>query len=103
MVFREIQGGGHMDNIAARAVALGEALEPAFKTYAAQIIKNAKAMEKVFWDSGVRLLTGGTSNHILLADVFGSLGITGQEAETLLDHAGITLKKNSIADDTRKP
>jgi len=103
MVFPGLQGGPHMNNIAAKAVAFGEALSPSFKTYASQILKNAKAMEKVFLGSGIRLLTGGTSNHLLLADVFGSLGITGQEAETLLDKVGITLNKNSIADDTRKP
>src|SRR3989344_638715 len=103
MVFPGLQGGPHMNNIAAKAVAFGEALQPAFQTYAAQIIKNSKAMEKVFFDNGIRLLTGGTSNHLLLADVFGSLGIGGQEAETLLDRVGITLNKNSIADDTRKP
>ncbi|MDR3571829.1 MAG: serine hydroxymethyltransferase [Candidatus Pacebacteria bacterium] len=102
-VFPGLQGGPHMNNIAAKAVAFGEALSPSFKTYAAQILKNAKAMEKVFLDNNIRLLTGGTSNHLLLADVFGSLGISGQEAETLLDRVGITLNKNSIADDTRKP
>ena len=103
MVFPGLQGGPHMNNIAAKAVAFGEALEPAFQKYAVQILKNAKAMEKVFLDNKIRLLTGGTSNHLLLADVFGSLGIAGQEAETLLDPVGITLNKNSIADDTRKP
>lgn len=102
-VFPGLQGGPHMNNIAAKAVAFGEALSPSFKTYAAQIIKNAKAMEGVFLANDIRLLTGGTSNHLLLADVFGSLGISGQEAETLLDSVGITLNKNSIADDTRKP
>lgn len=103
MVFPGLQGGPHMNNIAAKAVAFGEALSPSFKTYAVQILKNAKAMEKVFLANDIRLLTGGTSNHLLLADVFGSLKVTGQEAETLLDRAGITLNKNSIADDTRKP
>ena len=103
MVFPGLQGGPHMNNIAAKAVAFGEALSPSFKTYAAQILKNAKAMEKVFLDSGIRLLTGGTSNHLLLADVFGSLELTGKEAETLLDRVGITLNKNSIADDKRGP
>ncbi|MSU73579.1 serine hydroxymethyltransferase [Candidatus Kaiserbacteria bacterium] len=102
-IFPGLQGGPLMNTIAAKAVCFGEALQPAFKEYAAQILKNAKAMEKVFLDNGIRLLTGGTSNHLLLADVFGSLGITGQEAETLLDRVGITLNKNSIADDTRKP
>lgn len=102
-VFPGLQGGPHMNNIAAKAVAFGEALSPSFKTYAAQILKNAKAMENVFLSNDIRLLTGGTSNHLLLADVFGSLGISGQEAETLLDRVGVTLNKNSIADDTRKP
>jgi len=102
-VFPGLQGGPHMNNIAAKAVAFGEALQPAFQTYAAQILKNAKAMETVFKENNIRLLTGGTSNHLLLADVFGSLGIGGQEAEVLLDRVGITLNKNSIADDTRKP
>ncbi len=102
-VFPGLQGGPLMHVIAAKAVAFGEALNPKFKDYAAQILKNAKAMEEVFRASGVRMLAGGTSNHLILADVFGSLGVTGQEAETLLDRVGITLNKNSIADDTRKP
>lgn len=100
-VFPGMQGGPHMHIIAAKAVAFGEALQPAFKTYAAQILTNAKAMEKVFKDEGVRLLCGGTDNHLLVADVFGSLGVTGQEAETVLDEVGITLNKNMIADDPR--
>lgn len=100
-VFPGMQGGPHMHIIAAKGVAFGEALTPEFKLYAAQILKNAKAMEKVFKDEGVRLLCGGTDNHLLLADVYGSLGITGQEAETVLDEVGITLNKNMIADETR--
>ncbi len=100
-VFPGMQGGPHMHIIAAKAVAFGEALTPAFKVYAAQILKNAKAMEAVFKADGVRLLCGGTDNHLLVADVFGSLGVTGQEAETVLDEVGITLNKNMIADDTR--
>ncbi len=103
MVFPGLQGGPHMNNIAAKAVAFGEALKPSFRTYAKQVLKNAKAMEKVFLKNNIRLITGGTSNHLILADVFGSLGITGHEAETLLDSVGITLNKNAIADDTRKP
>ena len=102
-VFPGLQGGPHMNNIAAKAVAFNEALQPSFKTYAAQILKNAKAMEAVFQAGGVRMLTGGTSNHLILADVFGSLGISGKEAEEVLDRVGITLNKNAIADDTRKP
>jgi glycine hydroxymethyltransferase len=100
-VFPGLQGGPHMNNIAAKAVAFGEALTPAFKEYAAQILRNAKAMEAVFKTSGIRMLGGGTSNHLILADVFGSLGVTGQEAETALDAIGITLNKNMIAGETR--
>lgn len=100
-VFPGLQGGPHMDQVAAKAVAFGEALTPAFKEYAQQILKNAKAMEEVFRRENVRMLGGGTSNHLILADVFGSLGVTGKEAETVLDEVGITLNKNMIADDTR--
>lgn len=100
-VFPGLQGGPHMNGVAAKAVAFGEALKPEFKTYCEQILKNAKAMEAVFKKEGVRLLCGGTDNHLLLADVFGSLDITGQEAETVLDEVGITLNKNMIADDPR--
>lgn len=100
-VFPGMQGGPHMHIIAAKAVAFKEADTPAFRAYAAQILKNAKAMEAVFKREGIRLLCGGTDNHLLLADVFGSLGVTGQEAETVLDEVGITLNKNMIADDPR--
>ncbi len=100
-VFPGMQGGPHMHMVAAKAVAFGEAMTPAFKEYAAQVLNNAKAMEQVFKKEGIRLLCGGTDNHLLLADVFGSLGITGQEAETVLDEVGITLNKNMIADESR--
>lgn len=100
-VFPGIQGGPHMHIIAAKAVAFNEALHPSFRQYAAQVLKNAKAMEAVFKEYDIRLLCGGTDNHLLLADVYGSLGITGQEAETLLDEVGITLNKNMIAGETR--
>lgn len=99
-VFPGLQGGPHMNNIAAKAVAFGEALQPAFKTYCEQILKNAKAMEVVFKKEGVRMIGGGTSNHLILADV-SSLGVTGQEAETVLDEVGITLNKNMIPDEPR--
>jgi len=102
-IFPGLQGGPHMNAIAAKAVAFGEALHPSFKDYAAQILKNAKAMEAVFANAGVRMLGGGTSNHLILLDVYGSLGVTGQEAEDVLDEVGITLNKNAIADDSRKP
>lgn len=102
-VFPGLQGGPHMHQIAAKAIAFGEALRPSFKEYARQIVMNAKAMEGVFAEDGARLITGGTDNHLLLLDASTSYGISGGEAETLLDRAGITLNKNSIADDTRKP
>lgn len=100
-VFPGVQGGPHMHIIAAKAVAFGEALKPSFKIYASQVIKNAKAMEEVFRAHDIRMLCGGTDNHLLLVDVFGSLGITGKEAETVLDEVGITLNKNMIADEPR--
>ena len=103
MIFPGLQGGPLMNTIAAKAVCFGEALQPSFKVYAAQIIKNAKAMAEVFRARNVRMITGGTDNHLILADVHGSLGLTGQEAEKLLDDVGITLNKNMIADDPRKP
>lgn len=102
-VFPGLQGGPLMHAVAGKAVCFGEALQPAFKDYAAQILKNAKAMEEVFRAKNIRMISGGTSNHLILADVFGSFGIGGHEAETILDRVGITLNKNVIADDTRKP
>ncbi|MBI5406029.1 serine hydroxymethyltransferase [Candidatus Kaiserbacteria bacterium] len=102
-VFPGFQGGPHMHQIAAKAVAFGEALRPSFKKYAKQIIANTKAMEKVFKKHAARMITGGSDNHLILLDVWTSFGISGGEAEKLLDRAGITLNKNAIADDTRKP
>ena len=102
-VFPGFQGGPLMHHIAAKAVAFGEALTPAFRKYAKQIIKNARAMAEVFKDNNIRLLCGGTDNHCILADVYGSLGVTGKEAQIALDEVGITLNMNMIADDPRKP
>ncbi len=102
-IFPGIQGGPHMHTIAAKAVAFGEAMTPAFKKYSKQILKNAKAMELVFKKNKIRMIGGGTDNHLILADVFGSLGVTGKEAQTVLDQVGITLNMNSIAGDIRKP
>ena len=102
-VFPGLQGGPHMNVIAAKAVAFGEALDPSFETYAHQVLKNAKAMEQVFAKENIRMLGGGTDNHLILADVYGSLGVTGADAEKALDEVGITLNKNVIADDSRKP
>jgi len=102
-IFPGIQGGPHMHTIAGKAVALGEAATPGFRKYAKQILKNAKAMEKVLKKHKIRMIGGGTDNHLILADVYGSLGVTGKEAQTVLDEVGITLNMNSIAGDTRKP
>ena len=102
-IFPGIQGGPHMHTIAAKAVAFGEAMTPKYKKYAKQVLKNAKAMEQVFKKQKVRMIGGGTDNHLILADVYGSLGVTGKEAQTVLDEVGITLNMNSIAGDTRKP
>lgn len=102
-IFPGIQGGPHMHIIAAKAVAFGEAMTPKFKKYAVQVLKNAKAMAEVFKKNKIRMIGGGTDNHLILADVFSSLGVTGKEAQTVLDEVGITLNMNSIAGDTRKP
>lgn len=102
-VFPGLQGGPHMNNIAAKAVAFGEALRPSFRDYTAQVVVNAKAMDYVFATHGARMITGGTSNHLILLDVWSSFNISGDAAEKLLDRVGITLNKNTIADDTRGP
>ncbi len=101
-VFPGLQGGPHMHQICAKAVAFGEALDPSFKVYAAQVLKNAKAMEEVFHKAGIRMLGGGTDNHLILADLT-SLNVAGREAQDVLDEVGITLNKNAIADDPRGP
>lgn len=102
-IFPGIQGGPHMHTIAAKAVAFGEAMMPGFKKYSQQILKNAKAMETVLKKNKIRMIGGGTDNHLILADVFGSMGIPGKEAQSVLDEVGITLNMNVIADDPRKP
>jgi len=102
-VFPGFQGGPIMQMIAAKAVAFGEAQHPEFRTYAAQIVKNARRMAKRFMDSGAKLVTNGTDNHLLMIDCVTSWGIAGQEAEILFDKIGITLNKNMIPDDPRKP
>lgn len=102
-VFPGMQGGPHMHGIAAKAVAFGEALEPSFKQYAEQIVKNASALADAMQARGFQLLTGGTSNHLILADVYKSFGIDGNVAETALDAIGLTLNKNAVADDPLPP
>lgn len=102
-VFPGLQGGPHMHQVAAKAISFNEALHSSFSTYAHQVVKNAGAMAEVFKEHGARMITGGTSNHLILLDAETSFGLSGGEAETLLDRAGMTLNKNSIPDDTRKP
>ncbi len=102
-VFPGMQGGPHMHTIAAKAVAFGEALKPEFKDYAAQVVRNAAALATALQERGFKLVTGGTKNHLILADVYSSFGIDGHEAETALDSIGLTLNKNSIADDPLPP
>ena len=98
-VFPGTQGGPHMHTIAAKAVAFGEALQPEFKDYAEQIVKNAKRLAEELQKRGFKLVTGGTSNHLILADVHSSFGIDGKEAEIAMDKIGLTLNANAIPDD----
>lgn len=102
-IFPGTQGGPHMNNTAAKAVAFGEALKPEFKVYAAQVVKNAARLADEMQSRGFKLLTGGTSNHLILADVYSSFGIDGGVAEKAIDAIGLTLNKNSIADDPLPP
>ena len=102
-VFPGLQGGPLMNTIAAKAVAFGEALQPAFRTYAKQVLKNAKVLEKEMTKRGAHILFGGTENHMIVMDVVTSYGVTGKEAEKMLDVIGITVNKNVIPDDPRGP
>ncbi len=102
MIFPGIQGGPLMHVIAAKAVAFGQALQPEFKRYQTQIVKNAKHLGERLVEQGLRLVSGGTDTHLLLVDLT-AFGITGREAENLLEEAGITVNKNMIPFDTRKP
>lgn len=102
-VFPGMQGGPHMHVIAAKAVAFGEALKPEFKEYAQQILKNASVLADELKKRGFDLVTGGTSNHLILANVQTSFGIDGKIAEEALDKIGLTLNKNSVPDDTNPP
>jgi glycine hydroxymethyltransferase len=101
-VFPGQQGGPLMHIVAAKAVALGEALRPEFKTYAAQIVANAKVLAAALQEAGFRIVSGGTDNHLMLVDTF-QKGILGSEAELALGKAGITVNKNSIPYDTNPP
>ena len=102
-IFPGIQGGPLMHVIAAKAQCFYEAMEPSFKDYTTNIIKNAKALSKIFINNGVKVISGGTDNHLMLIDVKSSFGITGKEAETILDKINITTNKNTIPNDTESP
>ena len=101
-VFPGLQGGPLMHVIAAKAIAFKEAAQPEFKTYQAQVLKNAQAMAAEFMKNGYRIVSGGTDNHLMLLDVF-SKGINGQEAEDALAKVRITVNKNQIPRDTQPP
>ena len=102
-VFPGTQGGPHMHTIAAKAVAFGEALQPEFKQYAQQVVKNAAVLADELQKGGLKLIAGGTSNHLILADVYGSFGIDGKEAQERLERAAITANANSIPNDPLPP
>ncbi len=102
-VFPGIQGGPLMHVIAAKAQCFSEALEPDFKEYAINVLKNAKAMAEEFKRLGVKVVSGGTDNHLMLIDVNKSFGLTGKEAETILDGINVTVNKNMIPFDKLKP
>lgn len=102
-IFPGIQGGPHDHINAAKAVAFGEALKPSFKKYSEQTMKNAKALAAALQKRGYRIISGGTDNHLILVDIFGSKHITGKESEHTLEAVGISVNKNMIPFDPRKP
>ncbi|MBQ6555722.1 MAG: serine hydroxymethyltransferase [Firmicutes bacterium] len=101
-IFPGIQGGPLMHIIAAKAVCFKEALSPEFKEYQKQIVKNAAALAKAFTENGLKLVSGGTDNHLMLVDLTDT-GMAGKEVEALLDEVGITVNKNAIPFDTKSP
>ncbi|MBJ6980266.1 serine hydroxymethyltransferase [Luteimonas sp. MC1895] len=102
IVFPGIQGGPLMHVIAAKAVAFKEALEPEFKVYQQQVVKNAQAMARVIIDRGYKIVSGGTKNHLMLVDMIGK-DVTGKAAEEALGRANITVNKNAVPNDPQKP
>jgi glycine hydroxymethyltransferase len=102
-VFPGLQGGPHMHQVAATALTLKLAGEPAFKTYARNVIANAKVLAAALMEGGASLVTGGTDNHMMVADTVKSFNLTGNIAEKALDDAGITLNKQVIPDDPNPP
>ena len=103
IIFPGIQGGPLMHVIGAKAQCFYEALQPSFKEYQTQVLKNIKALSDTLKEEGFRIVSGGTDNHLILVDVKGSIGITGKEAETILDKINITVNKNTIPYDTESP
>jgi len=101
-IFPGIQGGPLMHVIAAKAVALGEALRPAFRTYQKQVLSNCRTMAQALTDAGFNLVSGGTDNHLILVDLTNK-DITGKDAEAALDKAGVTANKNTVPFETRSP
>jgi glycine/serine hydroxymethyltransferase len=102
MVFPGVQGGPLMHVIAAKAVCFLEALKPEFKSYQAQVVRNARALAEGLKKNGYRIVSGGTDNHLMLVDLRPA-GMDGKIAQEALDHAGITVNKNSIPFDTASP
>lgn len=102
-VFPGMQGGPHMHVVAAKAVALHEAMQPEFKDYAKQVLANAQVLANELQKGGLKLVGGGTKNHLMLADVYGSFGIDGKEAQERLEAAGIIVNANSIPSDPLPP
>jgi glycine hydroxymethyltransferase len=102
-VFPGLQGGPHMNNVAGAAITFKKAAEPEFRVYAAQILKNARALAAGLMAQGVTLVTGGTDNHLLVIDTVASFGLDGRAAEEALDRIGITTNKQVIPDDPRPP
>lgn len=102
-VFPGIQGGPLMHVVAAKAVAFKEALQPEFTEYAKQVVKNCAALASELIKLGFKLVSGGTDNHLILVDIYGSVGVTGKKAENILHSVNITCNKNAIPNDTQKP
>lgn len=102
-VFPGTQGGPHMHAIAAKAVAFGEALQPAFAKYAQKVLDNARVLAEELQKGGLQLVTGGTSNHLILANVYESFGVDGKEAQERLERVGITVNANAVPDDSLPP
>lgn len=103
MVFPGMQGGPHMHTIAAKAVCFYEALQPEYRVYAKQVVKNAKKLAEELMKRGFKLVTNGTDNHLILCDIKTSFGIHGGVAEEALDQIGLTMNKNAIPNDTEPP